>query len=114
VWAKLKSDAYRDAVTAMDKKYGAGAAWMKFNSPAEYEAELNNLADRNVSVYKNQLSTFSSKQVASKMDAQGIGSSRDNPYVLKEGETAQFLSINKVVPSGTFIKTPNGIQQILY
>ena len=54
-WAKLKSDAYRDAVTAMDKKYGAGAAWMKFKSPSDYEAELNELTDRNVAVYSLSL-----------------------------------------------------------
>jgi len=113
-WAKLKSDAYKDAVTAMDKKYGAGAAWMKFKSPKDYEAELNALADRNVGVYRNEIESFSKNAVASRMDGQGIGSTLNNPYVLKEGETAQFLRINKVVPSGTYVKTPNGVQQIIY
>ena len=105
-WAKLKSDAYRDAVTAMDKKYGAGAAWMKFKSPQDYEAELNELADRNVAVYRNEIASFSQSQVASKMDGQGKGT-ESNPLPWKKGDA--------IPPPGTVVIDENGdISKIPY
>jgi len=105
-WAKLKSDAYKDAVTAMDKKYGAGAAWMKFKSPQDYEAELNELADRNVAVYRNEIASFSQSQVASKMDGQGKGT-ESNPLPWKKGDA--------IPPPGTVVIDENGdISKIPY
>mgnify|MGYP005822631751 FL=1 len=105
-WAKLKSDAYRDAVTAMDKKYGAGAAWMKFKSPSDYEAELNELTDRNVAVYSNKIASFSKNAVASRMDGQGKGT-ESNPLPWKKGDA--------IPPPGTVVIDENGdISKIPY